>query len=195
MSYVAFDIETTGLDPQNDRVIELAVATPSRTQSWLINPGIALPIEIVNLTGITQEMMDMDGVPFSFAWEQFSRAVGRPDFLVGHNAIRFDWPFIQAECLRTFGAQPGIPIIDTAAMFKAMKIRVDQYRAHPTVSFQEWAIAVLDTRRYGLKYNLTHAAQEMGLALPEGTHRAGVDARLTLGLYEALMAQFNKESK
>ena len=57
--YVALDLETTGLDPARDRVIEVgAVAfTPDRTLATLerlVDPQRPLPDAISRLTGITQ---------------------------------------------------------------------------------------------------------------------------------------------
>jgi len=58
--YVALDLETTGLDPARDRVIEVgAVAfTPdlvSASMERLVNPGRAVPEAVLRLTGIKQE--------------------------------------------------------------------------------------------------------------------------------------------
>ncbi|MEA2628671.1 MAG: polymerase subunit alpha, Gram-positive type, partial [Chloroflexota bacterium] len=58
--YAALDLETTGLDPARDRVIEVgAVAfTPDRingTMERLVDPGRAVPEAVLRLTGIRQE--------------------------------------------------------------------------------------------------------------------------------------------
>ena len=57
-----FDIESTGLNPRTDRIVELAVlrlepggARSSRT--WLLNPGMPIPLESVAIHGITDEMV------------------------------------------------------------------------------------------------------------------------------------------
>ena len=60
--YAALDLETTGLDPERDRVIEVgAVAfTPERvvaTLERLADPGRSVPVEVLKLTGIAPEQL------------------------------------------------------------------------------------------------------------------------------------------
>ncbi len=59
-----FDIESTGLNPHCDRIIELAVVKvlpgPDRARqvrTWLFNPGVAIPMETTAIHGITDEMV------------------------------------------------------------------------------------------------------------------------------------------
>ncbi|MGP3684106.1 exonuclease domain-containing protein [Streptomyces sp. IBSNAI002] len=54
---LAFDTETTGPDPLNDRIVTAALVArgggrPDRTMSWLINPGIPIPAEATEVHGI-----------------------------------------------------------------------------------------------------------------------------------------------
>ena len=60
--YIAFDLETTGLNPLNDCITEIAAyrfvnGEPYDQYSTLINPGISIPKNIVEITGITDEMV------------------------------------------------------------------------------------------------------------------------------------------
>ncbi|MBN1289684.1 MAG: hypothetical protein JXA49_08625 [Actinobacteria bacterium] len=62
LQYCVIDIETTGLDPQRDRIIEVAVikgrgSSTIDTFKKLINPGIPIPFHIELLTGIDEEMV------------------------------------------------------------------------------------------------------------------------------------------
>ncbi len=59
-----FDIESTGLNPRTDRIVELAVVRiqPGRdgareTKTWLLNPTIPIPVETTAIHGITNEMV------------------------------------------------------------------------------------------------------------------------------------------
>ena len=95
--YVIVDIETTGLEPEKSRIIEIgALKTdgPKETDVYttLIDPGCDIPENIVAITGITGEMLR--GKP------DIKKALsGFLDFisgkvLVAHNT-EFDIPFIQ----------------------------------------------------------------------------------------------------
>ena len=62
--YAVFDIETTGLDPQRDHIIELGWMIvdskgPGAVQSHVVNPGrVQVPAASTAINGITQEMVD-----------------------------------------------------------------------------------------------------------------------------------------
>ena len=60
MNYVAFDIETTGLNPKYDKIIEIGAVRvrdgePAETFSTFVNPAKSLPARIVELTGIRDD--------------------------------------------------------------------------------------------------------------------------------------------
>lgn len=96
-SYIAIDIETTGLEPKRDKITEIAALKVADGQvtdrfTTLVNPGRALGAHIVDLTGITDEMVA--GAP-----EIGAVIGGFVDFcgdlpLLGHNVI-FDYGFLK----------------------------------------------------------------------------------------------------
>jgi DNA polymerase-3 subunit alpha (Gram-positive type) len=58
--FVAVDCETTGINPDRDVITEIAIVVFGREgiverYSQCINPGRKLPLEVVRLTGITDE--------------------------------------------------------------------------------------------------------------------------------------------
>jgi DNA polymerase III epsilon subunit family exonuclease len=105
----ALDVETTGFDPEHERIIEIGIVTLERGEvvdRWgaLINPGKAIPAEVKDLTGISQEDVD-DKPPFAhFAAEIQRRLQGVG--LCAYN-LAFDRSFIDAELKRA--GLPGWP--------------------------------------------------------------------------------------
>src|SRR5207245_7693951 len=99
--YAALDLETTGLDPARDRVIEIgAVAfTPDRitsTLEQLVDPGRAVPDVVLRLTGIKQEELRGAATPESALRRLADFLRGRQP--VGHGA-RLDVEFLEAAGL------------------------------------------------------------------------------------------------
>ena len=99
--YVALDLETTGLDPARDRVIEVgAVAfTPDRTLGTLerlVDPQRPLPEAVARLTGITQADLKGAASAESAVKELIDFVGGRQP--VGHGA-RLDLEFLTASGL------------------------------------------------------------------------------------------------
>ena len=110
--YVAFDLETTGLSSQNDRIIEIGAVLMrggkelDRFQTF-VAPHRQLEKKIIELTGITDEMLQ--GAPsIEEVLPKFLDFVG-DRVLVAHNSD-FDTGFIRAECGRQ-----GLPYTYTAA--------------------------------------------------------------------------------
>lgn len=105
---LAFDCETTGLQPfDGDRVIEFAAVelmigpdgrvAERRDHSWMINPGIPIPKEVSNLTGIKDEDV-ANAPPFEEVGEAI-RALFEDAVTVAHN-YTFDLGFLRAEAQR-----------------------------------------------------------------------------------------------
>ncbi len=99
---MAFDTETTGLNPLVDRVIEIGAVKFNcngviQTYDQLINPKIQLRQYITELTHITDEMLVSKPVFFEAAKSFLDFIDG--SILVAHNA-QFDLRFINAELAR-----------------------------------------------------------------------------------------------
>jgi len=97
------DVETTGLSPYSDRIVELSILKihPDGTEEYKshrVNPGIPIPAEATAIHGITDA--DMAGEPM---FQQYAKSVR--DFLegcdiAGFNVIKFDLPCLEAEFAR-----------------------------------------------------------------------------------------------
>lgn len=95
------DAETTGLDHDHDRIIELAIRRirfdaaggllkVDRGYSWLEDPGRSLDPEIVRVTGLTDEQLAGQAI----AEVKATALLKSADFIICHNA-RFDRPFVE----------------------------------------------------------------------------------------------------
>ena len=99
-SYVAIDIETTGLDPLFDDIIELGAVRIQNGEevdvfNALVNPGYDIDPFIIDLTGITNEMLN-GALPISKVLPLFLEFAGN-ELLIGHN-VNFDINFIFDAC-------------------------------------------------------------------------------------------------
>ncbi len=99
-SYVAFDVETTGLSPQSDKIIEIGAVKYtdgreiSRFQA-LINPGFPISAYISELTGITNA--ELHNAPdISSVLPEFLSFLGNCP-VAAHNAP-FDKSFLEKAC-------------------------------------------------------------------------------------------------
>ena len=115
--YVAFDLETTGLHPRFDKIIEIGAVVMKQGKELerfqtFVDPGQRLTREVSELTGISDDMLQ--GAPqIEEVLPKFLEFIGcRP--LVAHNAS-FDLCFVTRECQRqglafTFTAVDTLPL-------------------------------------------------------------------------------------
>ncbi len=99
MIYVALDLETTGLDAGRDAIIEVgAVKFDERREldAWssLVNPGRPIPIQITQLTSITDQQV-LTAPPFAALRARLLHFVGDA-VIVGHN-VGFDLDFLHHQ--------------------------------------------------------------------------------------------------
>lgn len=154
---VAIDLETTGLDPQRDAIIEIGAVKFKGERiedefSTLINPGRSIPYLITQLTGINDAMV-AKAPRLSQMLPQLEDFVGEATVL-GHN-VKFDLGFLQAKKILRYN-----DMADTYSLASALL---------PTAP----------------RYNLGALAKELGILLP-ATHRALDDARVTVAIYQTL---------
>mgnify|MGYP005773383769 CR=1 FL=1 len=118
-SYIAFDIETTGLDPTENEIIEigaLKVREGKVADRFIefLRPLSPISPAITSLTGITDEMV-ADAREGSHVVRDFLDFCG-DDVLIGHNVI-FDYSFVKCSA-----AKDGLPFekkgIDTLKIAK-----------------------------------------------------------------------------
>lgn len=96
---LGIDVETTGLDPEKDEVIELGFALwdwekkkPVVCWSFLLQPSKPLSEEVKAVTGIDDSDFEFQNA-FPYAWQELQRAISKCDYIMAHNA-QFDKAFI-----------------------------------------------------------------------------------------------------
>jgi ATP-dependent DNA helicase PIF1 len=118
LPYLVIDLETTGLDPEHDRVIELAACGPDGLElTSLIDPGPE--IEITGPHGLTAARLA--GAPRFEALAWWLRKVLAGRIVVAHNAP-FDLAFLQAEFWRLTKPLPALPYICTMDLARALAL-------------------------------------------------------------------------
>ncbi len=172
---VSLDIETTGLDPQTDRITEIAAlklvnGEVAERFVTLVNPKVPIPFAISRLTGITDDMVA--GAPGEKeAIEKFFEFIGN-DEILGQN-IDFDIGFITARA-------------------RALGLRVTPMRVIDTVPIA----MTLYPRALG--HNLSTLAGLFRVS-HESAHRAESDALATAevakGLWQKLLSLDDRTSE
>ena len=121
MNYVALDIETTGLNPRYDKIIEIGAVRvrdgkAEDTFSSFVNPAKSLPTRIIELTGIQDA--DVCKAPYiDEVLDAFLTFAG-DDVLLGHNLI-FDYSFVKkaaVNCKKSY-ERTGIDTLKIAKCF------------------------------------------------------------------------------
>ena len=100
---VVFDIESTGVNARQDRIIELTAIRiePDGTETakcWLLNPGVPIPKETTAIHGITNEIV-RNCPKFIDVVGEIERFFSGCD-LSGFNSDRFDVPCLEEEFAR-----------------------------------------------------------------------------------------------
>jgi len=178
-SFLAFDIETTGTDPWEHRIVtaslvEVGAGSKLNVQSWLLNPGVAIPAEAEEVHGISTAQASRSGAAPAQALEeitsQLAAWLGAFKPVVAFNAP-FDLTMLEVENERhgvaTLVERLGEirPVVDPLVLDK----KVDKYRSG--------------------KRQLADVADQYGVALDDA-HSADADAFATGLLVSRITAEF-----
>ena len=166
--YICLDLETTGLNPKTDKIIEIGVVKVRDGEiterfSKMVNPGRLLEPRITEITGIVDKDLEDAG----FIWEilpEFLQFIGE-DILLGH-CVLFDYSFVKkaAVNLNQSFEHTGIDTLKIARKY----------------------LSTLESRSLGFlceHYQIPHKA-----------HRAMEDAVATHKLYQKLCEDFYEEN-
>lgn len=164
--YVVLDLETTGLNPKKEKIIEIGIMKISegvkiREFSSLVNPGKHISSRITKITGITDPEL-AEAPVFLDICEKVKDFIG-DSLVVGHN-ITFDLSFLESE-FAACGIRIGYIYLDTLALSK---------KAFP--SFKDHKLSTLITE----------------LNLSDGqSHRALDDVYCTYALFKKICDRYS----
>ncbi len=205
---IVWDLETTGfVGDEKAQIIEIGAMIfegPGMKliseHNWILNHGIEIPEKITEITGITKELIDRDGKEAIICLREFT------DLLVAvirgggihltHNGFRFDIPFLvkqhahfqvmDDQYQREFRNTLESAAVDTAVLFKGRKLG---FHPRENESSRQYADRVMDTRVFGLKFNVGVCCDELGISR-EGIdqHRSNADVYLTSEIFKKLLA-------
>ncbi len=174
---VFLDLETTGLDVENDRIVELAFVRllPDGTRETLVqrvNPGIDVSKAATKVTGI--HTMDATGLfwgpPLKKVGDKLLEFLADSD-IAGFNQLGYDMPLWEVECRRhdiTF--EPGgRHQVDVKVIFNVKETGWDRFLMGPR--------------------NLTAAVRHYCGRELEGAHGAEADTQATV---DVLLAQLQR---
>lgn len=155
--FIVFDLETTGLSPSSDEIIEIGAVKVQNgkiidTFSEFVHPGREIPSHITELTGIS-DCMVQDAEEISKILPRFMKFAGN-GILVAHNAS-FDMSFLREAC-RKQKIEIQNTVLDTLELSRAM---------FPELN----------------KHKLNIVAKHLGVSL-ENHHRACDDAAAAAGI-------------
>lgn len=128
-TYVIFDIETTGLSFKHDKITEIGAVKIKGGEiidkfSALVNPETRIPPKIVELTGITDDMV-RDKPTIDKVLPQFMDFIADSP-VVAHNAS-FDTSFIK-ENSRIQGLEFNNAIVDTLSLSRILVPKLKRYK-------------------------------------------------------------------
>ena len=136
-NYVVFDLETTGVDTQEDSIIEISAVKVKNHVitdqfSRLINPGTHIPAGATKINGITDEMVKEAPRLTEVLPEFLSFIEG--EVLIGHNIQSFDLLFLYRVSEELLGISLPNDYIDTLYMAKE---RLPQLYRHRLTDISE----------------------------------------------------------
>ena len=167
LNCVVVDLETTGLDPKRDKIIEigaLKIRNGQITDSFcaLVNPGRKLEQRIVEITGITDTELE-DALYIEEILPSFLEFAGKDD-LMGHSVL-FDYSFLKRAA------------VNRNCSFERNGI--------DTLRIARRHLAELESR--SLPFLCRH------FEIPHNPHRALSDVEATYELYKRLVGDFYRE--
>lgn len=168
-SYVCIDLETTGLDPKRDKIIEIGAVKIERGEivgEWetFVNPERKLEERIVELTGIRDEQL-AGAKKMAEIFPELLSFLG-DHAILGHSVL-FDFSFLKKAAV------------------------------NERLTFEKKGIDTLKIARKYLKDLESRSLESLcrHYGIPHNAHRALEDARATVALYRKLLDEFYEKEE
>lgn len=189
-SYLVFDFETSGLNPERDRIIQVGLCRVldgrvTDRRGWLVRQNVEIDPDATERHGLRAADLEARGIPPRESLTALLSAMREAPTCLGHNIHRFDIPFLRAEA-RRFDLRPPdcTDFIDTAALFKGWKLGEPK---EPGETFEDYADRVLSRRVAGLRYAIPVCVTELRIKVDTSwLHDASHDAYVTHLIFQAL---------
>ena len=193
--YTVFDLETTGVSPQTDKVIEISAIKVRNGKavgefSSLVNPMRNIPYGATRVNGITDEMV-ADKPVFEKVLGDFLDFV-EDDILVGHNIHDFDMKFIHRDCKAFFRMFLGNDYIDTLPLARKCLPQLGHHKLTDLAMYYKISIngahrALNDCRMNQLVFEKLGAELKNGTTAPKICPRCGGSLKLRNGKFGSFL--------
>ena len=111
MKLLFLDLETTSLEVQKAKIVQIGLIYNNKEKSILVNPTITIPQEATNVHKITDQMV-LNAPTFSDISNPLLNIINDCDAIAGYNCKRYDIPILYIEFLRCGIEMPNKPVID-----------------------------------------------------------------------------------
>lgn len=138
MHYTVVDLETTGLSPRQNRIIEIGAVRvlDGKVQDeffhTIVNPGEEVSLFILSLTEIPREEI-IKAPSIEQVMPDFLEFLGKESIFVAHNA-RFDFSFINEELKRYYWRPIKNEVVDTIRLAKKRVPGLQSYRLESLIN-------------------------------------------------------------
>ncbi|MCF0223197.1 MAG: 3'-5' exonuclease [Fibrobacter sp.] len=190
--FVAFDLETTGLNNQKDEIIEIgAVKFTVETKNdrvvpklvsefeTFVKPSMLIPAEATRVNHITNDMVE-NAPGINDALRKFTGFCGQGTILIAHNA-NFDASFLREAYKKNPQMIPGNPVIDSLVIARTVLPELtDEAGKH--------------NHKLGFLANMFQRRGEIAMKIEsEKMHRAVYDCLMLMEVFVALLRRRFKE--
>ena len=186
--FVAFDLETTGLDNKKDEIIEIgAVKFTVETKNGkvvpkllsefetFVKPNMLIPAEASNVNHIYDKDVE-NAPPVGECLKGFTAFCGQGSILIAHNA-NFDASFLRTAYEQNPQFTPGNPVVDSLAISKTI-------------------MPELANHKLGFMANMFMKRGEISMTIDEEKmHRSVYDCEMLMEVFVALLRRRLKEKE